>query len=202
MNTFRSFITVRAAAAALALAALSAARPALSMEPASQRVQDRKAGWLESGTKIDHFVVKLADKLHDLLVDRRAPVVAADGNTHGGSLSSLGNSQPQMVQPVGQFALNLLGTLLITLDRTADRIRYARDPYDALRGAQALAVCTEWSAFRRPDLGVVRRLMSQPLVLDGRNLYDPQEMANAGFEYVSIGRPTPASTVEEAVRAA
>jgi UDPglucose 6-dehydrogenase len=69
------------------------------------------------------------------------------------------------------------------------RIGYARSAYDALTGADALLVVTEWNEFREPDFGRMKRLMRRPIVLDGRNLYDPQKMRGLGFTYASIGRP-------------
>ena len=70
-----------------------------------------------------------------------------------------------------------------------DQIDYAEDMYAPLSGADALVICTEWHEFRRPDLAKVRDSMVQPVVFDGRNLYDPSRMADMGFEYYSIGRP-------------
>jgi UDPglucose 6-dehydrogenase len=69
------------------------------------------------------------------------------------------------------------------------RIKYAKNAYDALAGADALVVVTEWNEFREPDFARMRRLMKRPLVLDGRNIYDPQKLRGLGFTYVSIGRP-------------
>ncbi len=69
-----------------------------------------------------------------------------------------------------------------------DRIFYAGDPYDALAGADALVVVTEWLLYRNPDFDRMRSLLARPLVLDGRNLYDPERMRRAGFEYYGIGR--------------
>jgi UDPglucose 6-dehydrogenase len=69
-----------------------------------------------------------------------------------------------------------------------DRVRYASDPYDALTGADALAVVTEWLVYRNPDFERMVTLMRQPLVVDGRNLYDQRRMARLGFTYRSIGR--------------
>jgi len=69
-----------------------------------------------------------------------------------------------------------------------DRIEYAESNYAALDGAEALVVHTEWLPYRRPDFPRMLESMGRPLVLDGRNLWDPQEMAERGFEYVSIGR--------------
>jgi UDPglucose 6-dehydrogenase len=72
-----------------------------------------------------------------------------------------------------------------------DRIRYARDPYDAVEGADALAIVTEWLVYRNPDLERVRASLQQPLIVDGRNLFDPVRMARNGFEYVGLGRTQP-----------
>lgn len=70
-----------------------------------------------------------------------------------------------------------------------DVITYAPDDYAALEGADALVICTEWNEFRRPDFDRIRSLLKQPVVFDGRNLYDPVRMAEGGFDYFSIGRP-------------
>ncbi len=69
------------------------------------------------------------------------------------------------------------------------RITYAKNAYEALTDADALVVVTEWNEFREPDFGRMKRLMKRPLVLDGRNIYDPQKLRGMGFTYVSIGRP-------------
>jgi len=61
---------------------------------------------------------------------------------------------------------------------------------DALAGADALAVVTEWQEFRSPDLGLIAATLSEPTVFDGRNIYDPETMSGHGFTYFSIGRPT------------
>ena len=69
-----------------------------------------------------------------------------------------------------------------------DRVHYASDPYDALAGSDALVVMTEWLVYRNPDFDRMRRLLSEPVVFDGRNLYDPQGMRKLGFEHYGIGR--------------
>lgn len=71
-----------------------------------------------------------------------------------------------------------------------DRIILVNDPYEALIEADALAIVTEWSLFRTPAFEVVRRLMRQPNIFDGRNLYDLDFMQEQGFYYESIGRST------------
>jgi len=69
-----------------------------------------------------------------------------------------------------------------------DRVMYAADPYSAAHGADALLVMTEWLVYRNPDFERVRKLVRRPLLIDGRNLYDPERMAALGFEYHGIGR--------------
>jgi len=67
-------------------------------------------------------------------------------------------------------------------------VRFAEGNYEALEGADALAIHTEWLPYRRPDFQRMRSLMRTPLILDGRNLYNPEKVAEAGFSYHSIGR--------------
>jgi UDPglucose 6-dehydrogenase len=68
------------------------------------------------------------------------------------------------------------------------RITIASRSYDALVGADALAVVTEWNEFREPDFARMRKLMKSPVVFDGRNIYSPDQMRGHGFTYISIGR--------------
>jgi UDPglucose 6-dehydrogenase len=69
-----------------------------------------------------------------------------------------------------------------------DKITYGIDQYEVLNEADALIVCTEWSVFRTPDFDKMKKLMKQPVVFDGRNVYDVQQMSELGFKYISIGR--------------
>ena len=69
-----------------------------------------------------------------------------------------------------------------------DHIRLCDKSYDALAGADALAIVTEWNEFREPDFGKMRQLMRAPVVFDGRNIYAPEQMRALGFLYFSIGR--------------
>jgi len=69
-----------------------------------------------------------------------------------------------------------------------DRLYYARDPYDAVAGADALVIVTEWLVYRNPDFDRLKSLLARPLIIDGRNLFDPGRLARMGFEYDSIGR--------------
>ncbi len=70
-----------------------------------------------------------------------------------------------------------------------ERIRYVPDKYEAVKGAEALLILTEWGEFAEADLGKVKELMELPIVIDGRNVFDPEDMRRRGFEYYSMGRP-------------
>jgi UDPglucose 6-dehydrogenase len=72
----------------------------------------------------------------------------------------------------------------------AENMHYANDLYDAARDADAVLILTDWKEFATVDLARLNRAMHFPIVIDGRNLYKPQEMQSHGFTYVSVGRPT------------
>jgi len=69
-----------------------------------------------------------------------------------------------------------------------DRVSYADHAFDAITGADGLAIVTEWLEYRNPDFPRMKQLMRRPLIVDGRNLYDPARLAKLGFTYDSIGR--------------
>jgi UDPglucose 6-dehydrogenase len=69
-----------------------------------------------------------------------------------------------------------------------DRVSYAPQAYDALQGAAALAIVTEWLEYRNPDFTKIKQMLKRPVIVDGRNLYDPSRLARLGFTYDSIGR--------------
>jgi UDPglucose 6-dehydrogenase len=69
-----------------------------------------------------------------------------------------------------------------------DKIEYAKKQYDALKGADALAICTEWNEFRRPDWDRMKASMKQHVIFDGRNIFEPARVEELGFEYYGIGR--------------
>jgi len=68
-------------------------------------------------------------------------------------------------------------------------VSFAKTPIDALEGADALIIVTEWKEFRSPDFAEIKSRLKEPVVIDGRNLYDPATMLEQGIEYLSIGRP-------------
>jgi UDPglucose 6-dehydrogenase len=69
-----------------------------------------------------------------------------------------------------------------------DRLTYCDRPYGAVEGADGLVICTEWQEFRNPDFEIMRRLMKEPVIFDGRNLYEPRHLEPLGFTYYAIGR--------------
>src|SRR5689334_1640236 len=75
-----------------------------------------------------------------------------------------------------------------------DKIEYAETSYDALTGADALVIVTDWLEYRNPDFNRIRKGLREPVIIDGRNLYDPDRMRELGIRYYSIGRPTAVET--------
>ncbi|MBU0648047.1 UDP-glucose 6-dehydrogenase, partial [Patescibacteria group bacterium] len=68
------------------------------------------------------------------------------------------------------------------------KIKYSHDNYQGLKDADALIIVTEWNDYREPDFKKIKKLLKNPLIFDGRNLYQPARMKKMGFEYFSIGR--------------
>jgi len=75
-------------------------------------------------------------------------------------------------------------------------VEWCEDTYEVLDGADALVIVTEWNEFRSLNLERVKSLLKEPIIVDMRNIYDPQAMAEAGFKYSSIGRPAQVTSLE------
>lgn len=71
----------------------------------------------------------------------------------------------------------------------SDNLKYVDDKYEAVKDADILVIVTEWKEFKEADLNKVKSLMRLPIIVDGRNIYDPKSVRDLGFEYYSIGRP-------------
>lgn len=71
-----------------------------------------------------------------------------------------------------------------------DKIYYAKNSYDAIENAGAIAFADEWNEFRRPDFDRMKTLMKQPVIFDGRNQYEAERMIQRGFEYYCVGKKT------------
>ena len=68
-------------------------------------------------------------------------------------------------------------------------VAMCRDAYETAEGADALVIATEWNEFRALNLDRIKKLLKRPLIIDLRNVYDPQRMKAEGFTYISVGRP-------------
>jgi len=134
------------------------------------------------------FVAKIVDKLGNLKGKRIAvwgiafkpktdDIRMAPSVAILESLLSLG-AQIVAFDPVAQE----------NLERIMSEVKFADKAADACTDADALAIITEWDEFRQIDLGKIKKSMKTPIIFDGRNIYDPAEMEEKGFEYYSIGR--------------
>ena len=75
-----------------------------------------------------------------------------------------------------------------TARKIISEVTYVKNPYDALKGADALVIVTEWNEFRELDKQKMKALMKSPIIIDGRNVYEPEDMRKAGFQYRGVGR--------------
>jgi UDPglucose 6-dehydrogenase len=73
-------------------------------------------------------------------------------------------------------------------EKIGNKVKFCKDAYEAAKDADCLLVATEWNEFKELDFKKIKKLMKQPVVADGRNIYDPSEMKKLGFRYVGIGR--------------
>ena len=76
----------------------------------------------------------------------------------------------------------------INAKKVLKNVVFCNDPYSTAKGCDALVIVTEWNEFRVLDMDKVKRLLKQPNIIDGRNIYEPEEMRSAGFNYIGIGR--------------
>jgi UDPglucose 6-dehydrogenase len=82
-----------------------------------------------------------------------------------------------------------------------DTVEYAKDEYDACIDADAMILVTEWSEFRMPNFRILDKLMRERTIFDGRNVYDPEEMEEIGYNYYSIGREVIKNSTQQSVGA-
>ncbi|MCS7048514.1 MAG: UDP-glucose/GDP-mannose dehydrogenase family protein [Verrucomicrobiae bacterium] len=138
--------------------------------------------------QIQRFLKKIRDTLW-ILKDKRIAVLG---------LSFKPNTDDMRLAPSVEVIRALLkdGAIIRAYDPKAmpkarevlPEIEYAKDPYDAAHGADALVLCTEWDEFRQLDLERLRAVMAHPIVFDGRNVFDKERMKQLGFIYRGVGR--------------
>jgi UDPglucose 6-dehydrogenase len=170
--------------------------------PKDCRALARTAGEAGSGLAIVETVLRVNEVRKHRMADKIA--AACGGSLAGKSLAVLGltfkpNTDDMRDAPSLEILPRLLaaGARIRAYDpegmaeakRLMPELVYCQDAYQAMEGADALILLTEWNEFRGLDLDRVRDLLTSPLVIDLRNIYQPKEMAAAGFSYLSIGRP-------------
>jgi UDPglucose 6-dehydrogenase len=151
-------------------------------------------------------IVETVVQVNDLRKERMADKIAAacGGSVAGKNLAVLGLTfKPNTDDMRESPSLAILPALMAAgarirgydpggmaeAEKLLPNLIYCRDAYETMVGADALVILTEWNAFRALDLGRVRSLLAAPLVIDLRNIYQPEEMTAAGLSYVSVGRP-------------
>ena len=170
--------------------------------PKDCRALLRTAGEAGGGLAIVETVLRVNEARKRRMADKIA--AACGGSLAGKSLAVLGltfkpNTDDMRDAPSLEILPRLIaaGARIRAFDpegmdearKLMPELVYCRDAYQTMEGVDALILLTEWNEFRGLDLGRVRDLLASPLVIDLRNIYQPQEMAAVGFSYLSIGRP-------------
>jgi UDPglucose 6-dehydrogenase len=160
---------------------------------------------MAEGAGIDFELLKAAQKINSLqylwpveqlkraLWTLRGKTIALWGLAFKPDTDDLRNA------PALEIARSLLGegcrvrahdpVAMAKAGRLVPGLKTARDPYEAVRGAHALVVVTEWDVFAKVDLARVKSLLATPVLVDGRNLFTPSKVRALGFQYISVGRP-------------
>ena len=134
-------------------------------------------------------------------------ILDAAGTIRGKQVGVLGLAfKPQTDDVRESVAIDLIrglsrrGAIIKTFDPVAMEsaskeltrgVEFSRNAYEVARDAQVLVIATEWNEFRMLDLAKLRRIMRKPVVVDCRNIYDPQKMSDLGFRYIGVGRGIP-----------
>ncbi len=142
-----------------------------------------------------HQKMKLVDKVVDYFDDVRGKKLALWGLAFKPDTDDIREASAlHMIE-----ALTKMGAKIVAFDPEAaenvkaligDKIQYATNQYDALNGCDALLIATEWGLFRNPDFDKMKENLKQPVIFDGRNIYELSRMEEIGFYYNSIGRQT------------
>lgn len=151
-------------------------------------------------TRIVDAVIEANERQRDAMIPKIEKLV---GNLSGKQIGVLGLSfKPETDDMRESPAIDIIAQLIkrgasvkafdpVAMDESRhfiDGIEYASDEYDAITGADVMIIVTEWNQFRALDLEKVKRLLRSPKIADLRNIYEPKDMFDLGFEYVGVGR--------------
>jgi UDPglucose 6-dehydrogenase len=134
------------------------------------------------------FVWRLQNLIGDLNGRRIAVWGLAFKQDTDDTRESPGLDIARILQQRGASVVGYDPAALENARRELPEIDYADDPYTAVEGADALLIATPWNEFKQADLHRVRELMRTPVLLDGRNIYQREEMSELGFIYAAVGR--------------
>lgn len=135
------------------------------------------------------FVAKIRSALGGTVADRRIGVLGlsfkprTDDMRDAPSLTVI-----HQLQEEGAHVVAFDPVSMPTARHLLDRVDFAESPYAVAKGADALAILTEWDEFRELDFARLRAEMAQPIIVDGRNMFDPEHVSTHGFTYISVGR--------------
>ncbi len=134
----------------------------------------------------------LVDKTREMLGDLRGKVIGLLGLTFKPDTDDLREAPAlEVAQLFSSEGARIRAYDPVAMERAAElfpEIQMAPDPYSLAAGCDAIVVCTEWNEFIQLDLQRFHDQMSQPVIVDGRNIYDPRQMARLGFRYVGFGQ--------------
>jgi UDPglucose 6-dehydrogenase len=134
-------------------------------------------------------LLTLRELLGGRLVDRRIGIMGLAFKPNTDDLrESPALDICRMLQNEGAMVTGYDPVAMAGAARMNPDLRLAEDPYDLAEGADALVVCTEWNEFKQLDLTRIKNLMAQPVMVDGRNMYEPDKMHELGFHYRAVGR--------------
>jgi UDPglucose 6-dehydrogenase len=140
---------------------------------------------------------RMAEKIIDAFGGVKGKTIAVLGLTFKPNTDDMREAPSLVILPL----LKAQGALIRAYDPEGGReaaklldVELCKDTYQALEGADGVVILTEWNEFRALDLARMKSLLARPILVDLRNIYRPKQMAEAGFTYVSIGRPTPDRT--------
>ncbi|NJN67170.1 MAG: UDP-glucose/GDP-mannose dehydrogenase family protein [Chloroflexaceae bacterium] len=142
------------------------------------------------------------EKVHTLLGDLHDKIIGVLGLSFKPNTDDMREAPSvEVITALKSLGANIKAYDPVAMDRASDLlpwVTFCATPYDVAKEADALLIITEWNEFKQLNWEKLRQFMRQPVVVDGRNIYDPQEIAACGFTYWGVGRGTAPATYSEA----